>query len=80
MRSGKWRALIEDCRMLACLYAARFIVWRELRRRRREGAMLPRRAHFIPFTARASATGAGFGGREIREGVEDVQNSPLKTG
>jgi hypothetical protein len=50
MRSGKWRALIEDCRMLACLYAARFIVWRELRRRRREGAT-PRRADELNLEA-----------------------------
>jgi hypothetical protein len=50
MSSGKWRALIEDCRMLACLYAARFIVWRELRRRRREGTP-PRRADELNLEA-----------------------------
>ena len=42
MKSRTWRVLIEDFKMLACLYAARFIVWRELRRRRREGVLARR--------------------------------------
>jgi hypothetical protein len=42
--SRKARALLSDLRRLADFCVAHFIVWRELRRRRREGTMLPRRA------------------------------------